>query len=267
MHRNTVSKVLRRFQRGEELESKRKKVWRRALSPGDLEALRQILDCDETLYLDELAMQLALLTGKRRVSKSVICRGLQDLGLTRKKARAVGGSRVRAAPLPAQPCLAAGVLRAPHARAPRRRRRSQLHSIARERCELKRANFVLRCLNEFRWDQFVWTDESAVVRGRPRLCLAAVCCARAVALACARARAAALLTPLTLNIMLFVLSARARTQDGRTHQREFGRAYRGRRTRTRTLFLRGQRFSVVPVMSADGLLDWYIAKGSINKER
>jgi hypothetical protein len=46
-----------------------------------------------------------------------------------------------------------------------RRRRAQLHSITRERDETARTRFMLRAF-QHRWDQFCWTDESAVVRGR-----------------------------------------------------------------------------------------------------
>ena len=71
---------------------------------------------------------------------------------------------------------------------------------------------------------------------------------------CVRAR----LTPLV---------PRARTQDGRTHERSYGRAMRGERTSWRSLFLRGQRYSLLPVMSAQGLLDWKIYEDSVNTER
>ena len=48
--------------------------------------------------------------------------------------------------------------------------------------------------------------------------------------------------------------------------RGWGRAFRSRRTRTARLFLRGVRYSLLLFMSYEGLLDWYIRPGSINKE-
>ena len=40
-----------------------------------------------------------------------------------------------------------------------------------------------------------------------------------------------------------------------------GRAPSGKRTGERVLFIRGKRFSVLPIMSSGGLLDWYITEG------
>ena len=56
-------------------------------------------------------------------------------------------------------------------------------------------------------------------------------------------------------------------QDKRTSERTHGRAFRGQRTKTTRLFVRGKRYSLVPVMSAQGLLDWYICEGSVDAER
>lgn len=33
------------------------------------------------------------------------------------------------------------------------------------------------------------------------------------------------------------------------------------------MFLRGKRFSFLPIMSAHGLLDWYIVEGSVNGDQ
>jgi hypothetical protein len=56
-------------------------------------------------------------------------------------------------------------------------------------------------------------------------------------------------------------------QDKRNFGRKWGRAFRGERTKTRTVFLRGKRFSVVPVLSYWGLLDWYIVEGGLDAAR
>jgi hypothetical protein len=56
-------------------------------------------------------------------------------------------------------------------------------------------------------------------------------------------------------------------QDQRTMERHYGRAFKGRRTKTASLFLRGKRFSFLPIMSAHGLLDWYIVEGSVNGDQ
>ena len=63
------------------------------------------------------------------------------------------------------------------------------------------------------------------------------------------------------------LDGAPRLQDGRTHERSFGRALVGTRTTWRSLFLRGVRYSLLPIMSAAGLLDWVIYEGSVNSER
>ena len=56
-------------------------------------------------------------------------------------------------------------------------------------------------------------------------------------------------------------------QDKRNHCRKWGRAFRGERTKTPTVFLRGKRFSVVPVLSYWGLIDWYIVEGGLDAAR
>lgn len=38
-------------------------------------------------------------------------------------------------------------------------------------------------------------------------------------------------------------------------------------TKTPTVFLRGKRFSVVPVLSYWGLIDWYIVEGGLDAAR
>ncbi|KAK9818755.1 hypothetical protein WJX74_009531 [Apatococcus lobatus] len=54
--------------------------------------------------------------------------------------------------------------------------------------------------------------------------------------------------------------------DSRTTDRKSGWALRGQRTRTKTLFVRKQRFTVTPVMSCEGVLDWQIIEGPASVE-
>lgn len=61
--------------------------------------------------------------------------------------------------------------------------------------------------------------------------------------------------------------ARRRPQDKRSFARSHGRAFRGRRTTTARLFLRGKRYSLVTVLSSFGMLDWYICEGSVDHVR
>ena len=51
-------------------------------------------------------------------------------------------------------------------------------------------------------------------------------------------------------------------QDRRHNQRCRGWAPRGRRTKSKVWFQRGQRFSTIGVMSARGMLDWCTIKGA-----
>ena len=52
--------------------------------------------------------------------------------------------------------------------------------------------------------------------------------------------------------------------DKRTYARAYGRAKRGGRTNSKKVFVRGPRFSLLPVMSKDGVLDYKIYPGSID---
>ena len=52
--------------------------------------------------------------------------------------------------------------------------------------------------------------------------------------------------------------------DSRTWARRYGRSRRGRRTRYRVLFVRGERWTLLPVMSEGGVLDYMVYKGSID---
>ena len=53
-------------------------------------------------------------------------------------------------------------------------------------------------------------------------------------------------------------------QDNRTPQRSHGRAIGGQRTRSQYVKYRGARYSMVPVMSAMGVLDWHLQEGGVN---
>jgi len=52
--------------------------------------------------------------------------------------------------------------------------------------------------------------------------------------------------------------------DKRTYARAYGRAKRGGRTNSKKVFVRGPRFSLLPVMSKAGVLDYKIYPGSID---
>ena len=68
---------------------------------------------------------------------------------------------------------------------------------------------------------------------------------------------------LRLNTAADHAAARA-AQDKRNYGRKWGRAFRGKRTTTCAVFVRGKRFSLVPVLSYYGLLDWYIVEGGLD---
>ncbi|KAF7341824.1 Transposase domain-containing protein [Mycena sanguinolenta] len=55
--------------------------------------------------------------------------------------------------------------------------------------------------------------------------------------------------------------------DNRTHQRTSGWAGIGRACVRRETFIRGQRFSMLPALSCDGIIALDIFEGSVNKER
>lgn len=56
--------------------------------------------------------------------------------------------------------------------------------------------------------------------------------------------------------------------DRRTHQRRWNRAPLVKRIGKRTFFLRGKRYSVMPILGyTRGLIGWYIVEGSIGGER
>ena len=55
--------------------------------------------------------------------------------------------------------------------------------------------------------------------------------------------------------------------DDKTNQRAAGWAQLGRACVRRATFIRGQRYSVLPALSADGIIALDIFEGSVNKER
>lgn len=55
--------------------------------------------------------------------------------------------------------------------------------------------------------------------------------------------------------------------DDRTNQRDSGWAALGRACVRRAAFLRGQRFSILPALTCDGVIALDIFEGSVNKER
>jgi hypothetical protein len=56
-------------------------------------------------------------------------------------------------------------------------------------------------------------------------------------------------------------------KDGRTHIRQYGRAYRGTQCCQRTHFIRGVRYSILPVLTLDGIITYDIIQGSVSSER
>ena len=111
--------------------------------------------------------------------------------------------------------------------------RPQLHSIARERNEPQRINFVVHCLQNFTWPQFLWIDEAHKVR--PRL----------------RPRRPP-----------HAASPALPPQNKRSSNPMHGWAFRGERTTTPCVFHRGKSYVVVPVISAFGVLDHYAVEGA-----
>ncbi|KXZ56146.1 hypothetical protein GPECTOR_1g124 [Gonium pectorale] len=55
--------------------------------------------------------------------------------------------------------------------------------------------------------------------------------------------------------------------NSKTFLRTHGRAQRGQRTKSKIPRSKGRRHSVLPIVTSYGLLDWYIAEGSINTDR
>jgi transposase len=55
-------------------------------------------------------------------------------------------------------------------------------------------------------------------------------------------------------------------KDARTHSRSYGRAIRGQDAFELTAFVRGQRFSILPALSTDGIIAAHIVEGAVNGE-
>ena len=84
----TVNGILERWERGEELELDGRKGslnLNRKCSTEMLNLLLAIVRAEETIYLDEIADILHEWSGEH-YSLATVCRGLQELGWTRKKA-------------------------------------------------------------------------------------------------------------------------------------------------------------------------------------
>lgn len=54
------------------------------------------------------------------------------------------------------------------------------------------------------------------------------------------------------------------SQDQRHNQRARGWAPKGSRTRSRSWFQRGKRYSAIALMSARGVLDWYTVRDAVS---
>ena len=97
-----MQRVVKRFLAGKELHSCATRVprSRSLLTVADLQELQHVVEVDDTLYLDEMREQLRYATGKR-VSVPTVLRGLQTLGITRKKVRRHVSGEPRSRLLPA----------------------------------------------------------------------------------------------------------------------------------------------------------------------
>ena len=90
MDRDTVKKIVHRFERGEEPsvqgnQQRLRKAYRK-LSTTELAEIKRFLENNASSYLDELCDLLFQSLGVR-VSISTMCRGVRDIGFTRKQVR------------------------------------------------------------------------------------------------------------------------------------------------------------------------------------
>ena len=109
-----------------------------------------------------------------------------------------------------------------------------------ERNERKREEFTSYCRDHLKWFQYIFLDETRSVRHRSHL---------------TRARGETF------------AEQRLTCQDRRGLYRTHARAYRGRRTRGAKVFLRGGCYSCIPVVTALGLLDWYIVEDAFDADQ
>jgi len=121
--------------------------------------------------------------------------------------------------------------------------RKMLHKRAREACELLRSDFIVKCLNNF-----CWCEQNKSTSPPPPLTQKLLCT-----------------SPNSLRDQYIWIDESS--VDRRSHQRRWGRSLRGTRTGTTLIFVRGIRHSVLPIMTAHGVLDWYITEGSIGQDK
>lgn len=194
---------------------------------GGYEVVADVLKRYEQSYLDEIAAEVARRTGKR-FSLATISRAIARLGYTKKKVRCMSARVLR--------CAARSVCATGH-----------LSALPRPSCS--------------------WSPERARQTGGsvpPSATRCAGCTAGTSSSgwtrpprwvvapdfgeghACAEAEACV------------VLGA----QDSRHDERTTGWAPKGQRTHSRTLFVRGLRYTAIVVMNACSVLDWYVVEGS-----
>lgn len=56
-------------------------------------------------------------------------------------------------------------------------------------------------------------------------------------------------------------------KDRRTSARKKGWSFLGERCISRRVFVRGQRYSILPVLTLDGLITWDVVEGSVTSKR
>lgn len=66
------------------------------------------------------------------------------------------------------------------------------------------------------------------------------------------------------NMLMF---ANESAKDQRTHACKRGRLRIGRRCYVRRIFVRGQQYSVLPILTLDGIIAYRIFKGSVTSEK
>jgi hypothetical protein len=248
MSTRTVQTACARFVNGEHLVQDKRVDLRRKLNQGDLEALWNLVYNDPTQYLDELRDRLRVVRNKT-VSLSTVCRALKHLKLRRKQARA---ARVRE-----RECVC--VRRA--ARVRRRGVRGRAHSRA------PASRFRLAAAAPPRDGAQRGAARQVCAPLRPGVPLVPLPVDGRERRGAAHARGQAASKKRRVRGFAVLTTASPGAQDARSSQRMFGRAYRGERTSGRLIYVRGKRYSVTPVMSARGLLAWYVVEGSMNQDR
>ena len=87
IHRNTVGRVIDRWEAGEDIcLSRQRGFYSRALDTRTFAVLLRLLQHDEQLFLDEIRDELLIRTGKD-VSLATVCRGLREARYTSLKVR------------------------------------------------------------------------------------------------------------------------------------------------------------------------------------